>query len=429
MKLLHVASLRLSLLASVVMALWSVLFYMVVMDEVNDETDDTLEDYAEVIMLRALRGEPLPKGSIGTNNQYFLHEVSENYAATQSHVRYEDRKVYIHEKQETEPARVFSQIYRTDDGRWMELEVSTPNIDKEDLKVAILLWLVVLYVSLIVVFFILNYWGMRRCMKPLYKLLQWLDNYRLGATNAPLDNNTVISEFRRLNEVVTRSTRRSEELHEQQRQFIGNASHEIQTPLAICQNRLEMMLDDDTLTEAQMGELLKVRHTLDHLSRLNRSLLLLCKIEGGQFLNHAPVDFAELLRRTLPDYEDFYGARQITTETRCEASAPRWEMDESLGSVLLTNLLKNAYVHNRPGGRVSIVMAEGRLSVANTGTTDEPLDEVAIFSRFYHTPGKSASTGLGLPIVRAICQRYGLQVSYRCEAGLHVFEVTAEKDR
>lgn len=424
MKLLHVVTLRLSLLAAVIMALWSVLFYMVVMDEVNDETDDTLEDYAEVIMLRALRGEPLPGESSGSNNQYFLREVSPEYAATQVHVRYADRAVYIKEKRETEPARVFSQIYQTDDGRWMELEVSTPNIDKQDLKVSILLWLVVLYVSLLIVFFILNYWGMRRSTRPLYRLLNWLDHYRLGGTNAPLNNPTNISEFRQLNEVVIRSTHRNEELHQQQRQFIGNASHEMQTPLAICQNRLEYLLEDDTLTEAQMGEILKVRRTLDQLSRLNQSLLLLCKIEGGQFPNQSPIDFVQLLHRVLPDYEELYGTRQIRTETQCADSAPCWQMDENLASVLLTNLIKNAYTHNRPGGTVRITLAAGRLRVANTGAEDVALDEQAIFSRFYHTPGKSTSTGLGLPIVRAICQRYNLRVDYHFEGGMHTFEVS-----
>lgn len=427
MKLLHIAALRLSLLAAAVLALWSCLFYAVVVDEVTDETDDTLEDYAEVLMLRALRGEPLPQAASGSNNQYFLRAVSEAYAQSRSHVRYEDREVYIEEKRETEPARVFTQIYLGGDGRWMELEVSTPFLDKEDLLQSIVLWLTLLYAALVVSIFAINYWGMRRCMRPLYRLLDWLRRYRPGAENAPLDNETRISEFRRLNEAVSGSVRRSEQLHEQQRQFVANASHEMQTPIAVCQNRLELLLDDGTLGERQMGDLLKVRHTLERMSRLNRSLLLLCKIEGGQFPDHRPVDFAALLRRLLPDYEELYAARSITTEARTAPTAPRWEMDESLASVMLTNLLKNAYVHNRAGGRVSVTLAEERLRVANTGETDGPIDAEAAFSRFHHTQGKAHSTGLGLPIVQAVCRRYGLTVSYRFEPPMHVFEVEKVK--
>lgn len=427
MKLLHVATFRLSLLAAVLMGIWSVLFFMTVMDEVNDEVDDSLEDYAEAIMLRALRGEPLPTGSSGSNNQYFLRPVSAEYADSHAHVRYEDRSVYIREKHEHEPARVFTQIYRRDDGGWMELEVSTPNIEKSDLRRAITLWMSVLYAGLMLVAFVLNYWGMRRCMRPLYRLLDWLTAYRLGSTNEPLVNPTGISEFRQLNEAAQQSMARNEELHELQRQFIANASHELQTPIAVCQNRIELLIDDDTdpLTEHQMGELLKVRQTLERLSRLNRSLLLLCKIEGGQFADTAVTDLAAIVRRLLPDYEELYASRRhITTTCSAEASAPHWQMDESLATALVANLLKNAYLHNRTGGSVSITLASQRLTIANTGTDDSPLDAEAIFRRFSHSPGHEGSTGLGLPIVSAICARYGLCIDYRFANGRHVFAIT-----
>ena len=96
-------------------------------------------------------------------------------------------------------------------------------------------------------------------------------------------NDTKVIEFRRLNEAANRYAERAESLFERQKQFIGNASHEMQTPLAICRNRLEMLVDDGSaLTEAQLGEILKVQGTLDYLVRLNRSLLLLSKIENGQ---------------------------------------------------------------------------------------------------------------------------------------------------
>ncbi len=429
MKLLHAISCRLSFAVAIVMAIWSVLFYMAVMEEVNDETDDALGDYAEVIMLRALRGEPLPDESTGSNNQYFLREVSPEYAAAHTHIRYEDRDVFIMQRREHEPARVLSQIFHTDDGGWMELEVSTPHIEKAELKEAIALWLVILYAGLALAVVALNYFSTHRAMRPLYRLLDWLDNYRLGEKNAPLDNPTRIEEFSRLNKAATSSMERNEKLHEQQRQFIANASHEIQTPLAICQNRLELLLEDEALSEQQMGEIISIRRTLNGLSRLNRSLLLLCKIEGGRFPNPTPVCFGNLLQRLLPDFQELYAARSVRTETRHSAEAPCWEMDESLAETLLNNLLKNAYVHNRPGGMVRICLGKHSLTVSNTGETDTPLDGEAIFNRFYHTPGRAASTGLGLPIVKAVCQRYGLKVAYRHEKRMHVFEVSDKEFR
>lgn len=421
MRLLHVVTLRLSLLAAVVMAFWSVLFYFALVDEVNDETDDALEDYAEAVIIRSLAGEPLPSESNGTNNQYFLREVTADYAAARSHVRYEDRDVYIKEKKETEPARVISYIYRTGAGRWMEVEVCTPTIEKDDLRRAILLWMVLLYATLLAGIAAINLWGVHLSMRPLHRLLAWLDGYVPGSSHAPLRNPTSISEFRHLNEVAVRAIGRSEALHEQQKLFVGNASHELQTPLAACAARIEMLLDDETLTERQMGELWKVRRTLQTLSRLNRSLLLLCKIEGGQFSGRRRVALNRAVLEPLPDFREIYAARRIRVETELDADF-LVEMDETLATTLTANLLKNAFVHNREGGTVRLASGPDFLRIGNTGVPD-PLDASLVFTRFYHTPGKQSSSGLGLSIAQAICRLYGLALSYRHERGLHVFEV------
>lgn len=421
LKLLHVITFRLLAWTAAVLAFWAVLFYFAVMDEVEDETDDSLEDYAELIIVRSLAGEPLPSADSGTNNQFYLHEVSPAYAAAHSHVRYEDREVYIRQKRETEPARVLTYIFRHDDGRWMELEVSTPHIDKADLRRAIFGWLVCLYGAFLVCLVVVNVWAVRRSMRPLRVLLDWLDNYRLGHSARTLRNPTRIDEFRKLNEAVARSTERNERSFEQQKRFIGNASHEMQTPLAVCCGRIEMMLEDESLPPAQVEEIVKVLHTLQGLSRMNRSLLLLCKIDNGQFPDAEPVDVGAVVGRLLPDYESAYASRRIRVSLGQEGQ-PVWQMDAGLAATLVGNLLKNAFVHNVEGGEVRVSVSASGLRVANTGV-DTPLDPKLIFARFYHTPGKRSSTGLGLSVVKAIGRLYGLSVDYAFENGLHVFSV------
>lgn len=424
MKLLHVVTWRLSVVMAVVLGAWSFCFYWAVMDEVTDEVDDSLEDYAEVLILRSLSGEQMPSSKGGSNNQYSLREVSAEYAAQHSPITYEDREVYIEEKRETEPARVLTYIYRNESGGFMELEVSTPHIDKEDMRQAIFCWMLFLYLALLLMLIVVNVWIFRRNMRPLYVLLEWFERYRLGDRNAVLDNPTRIYEFRQLNEAARRYTERSEELFEQQKQFIGNASHEMQTPLAVCLNRLEMLAEDEGLTEQQMGEVLKVVRTLENLTRLNRSLLLLCKIENGQFPEAVAVTLNDILHHYLPDYEDAYAYLRIGVTVE-EKGSFRWTMNESLASTLLTNLLKNAYVHNVRGGSIRIVVTDTTFAVSNTGAEGK-LDERLIFTRFYHSRRKEGSTGLGLSLVAAICHLYGLSVAYRYEQGMHRFELRPE---
>lgn len=425
MKLLHVVTLRLSLLATVVLALWSVFFYMAVVKEVDDETDDQLEIYAEQILRRALAGEELPTGSSGSNNQYFLRDVSHEYASVHEHVRYEDREVFIKERNETEPARVLTYIYRKDNGEYMELEVSTPTIEKSELREAIALWLVFLFCGLMLAMALLHFWIIGRNMRPLHRLLAWLESYTPGVKPLPLNNATTVDEFRKLNEVTVEAVTRSEQLHEQQKQFIGNASHEMQTPLAVCTGRLEMLLDDESLTEQQMGELLKVHNTLETLAKMNRSLLLLSKIDGGQFPDKKKVNFNLLLAQFLPDYEMVYAQKHIHIVVD-EKGDFVLDMDESLATTLLTNLLKNAFVHSPAGQQIHIVADSHRLRIANAAM-GEALNEELIFTRFYHTAGQRHSTGLGLPIVRAISKLYGFHVGYEYADGQHIF--TVEKAR
>lgn len=422
MKLLHVFTVRLSVLAIVVLGLWSVLFYYGIIAEIHDETDDALEDYAETIMIRALSGEELSSLSAGTNNQYFMHPVTAEYAQKHLHVYYEDRNVYIKEKKEYEPARVLTHIFQMDDGSWMSLEVSTPTIEKKDLIEAIFLWMAILYGVLIVCVVLTNYLGTHQNMRPLYKLLKWVNSYTPGKKNEPLNNPTKIKEFQQLNEVISNAIKRSEDLHAQQKQFIGNASHEIQTPLAVCIGRLEILMNDEGLTEQQMMEVIKIRRTLDNLSKMNRSLLLLSKIEGGQFAKKVNVDFEAILKNSVPDYDMVFGHQNIKTTLTCEQPFCH-DMDESLATTLINNLLKNAYIHNVENGEVQIRLSQYGMRIENTGAA-EPLRETEIYNRFYHTPGKKTSTGLGLPIVQAICALYDLNIKYLFENNRHCFVIS-----
>lgn len=421
MRLLHVITLRLSLLATLILFCWSVFFYYTIMNEVNDEVDDSLEDYAEMIIIRSVRNEALPTASSGSNNQFFLREITPQYAAQTPHVRYEDRDVFIEEKDEFEPARVLTYIFQNDDGKFFELEVSTPHIDKKDLREAIFYWIVFLFLAILLCILLLNLWTIGHSMRPLRKLLRWLDKYRVGEDNRPLDNPTKIYEFRKLNEVVKESIERTEVAYEQQKMFIGNASHEMQTPLAICSSRLEMLLEDPSLTERQMEEIVKTRQTLEQLSRMNRSLLLLTKIDNGQFADVADVNFTESIQRLLPDYEMVYASKNIRLQTELQGDFIV-RMDESLAQTLLSNLLKNAFVHNHEGGEITIKATTDSLLFENTGAP-ESLNKDYIFERFYHSSDNRQSLGLGLAVVKAICQRYGLRIDYAFNNGKHAFTI------
>lgn len=406
----------------VIITLWGVFFYYAVMDEVNDETDDTLEDYSEIIITRFLAGQEMPAQADGTNNSYYLNEISEEYADEFEKIRYSDEMIYIPEKKETEPARVLKTIFKDADEQYYELTVSIPNIEKEDLREAILHWIVFLYFTLLITILLINLWVLHRSMRPLYILLKWLDRYTINGDNPILENKTTITEFKKLNEAAIRHAKRNKNLFEQQKQFISNASHELQTPLAICRNRLEMLADNDTLTEEQLTEIFKTQSTLDYIIRLNKSLLFLSKIDNGQFHEIKEISFNELVHKLLPDYEEAYGYLNIKTHIE-EKGTFTVGMDEALSGALVSNLLKNAFVHNRQAqGELYIEINSDSITMFNTGDEGK-LDETHLFERFRQgKTKKEGSTGLGLSIMAAICKTYRLQIRYFYN-GKHGFEI------
>ena len=404
---------------------WAVFFYLGIMSEVNDEVDDSLEDYSELIITRSLAGKELPAHDSGSNNQYFLREVDESYVRSHQAISYRDSMIYIKEKNETEPARILTTIFKDKENRHYELSVFTPTIEKRDLQEAIFHLLIALFATLLIAILVINIWVFRRSMKPFYQLLNWLDKYRLGQENEPLDISTDTSEFRKLNETVKRYASHSEEIYRQQKLFIGNASHEIQTPLAVCQNRIEMLMEDESLNEEQLSELAKTYQTLEYVSKLNKSLLLLSKIDNSQFVDTTTVSINELVHRYMDDYQEVYDYKEIQI-TLNEKENFHLQINETLATMLITNLLKNAYVHNNEHGTIQIEIGKDYITFSNSGDL-QPLEEKRVFERFYQGKKKEGTTGLGLAIVAAICRQCSLAVSYRFVNNMHEFHVTNNK--
>lgn len=422
MKLFHLVIGRLSLVMFLILTVWASFFYFAVMDEVTDEIDDELEEYAETLIKSYKAGESMPNRSSGSNNQYFFREVDQQYALSHPECSIKDEVVYIESMKDDEPARVLTTIFSIDNVRWAELKISTPTIEKEDLRHAILGWVVFLYVALLLTIILVNIWVFVRHTKPLYILLDWIQHFRLGKENKPLNNQTRISEFRQLNEAVMKTSERSSRLFEEQKQFIGNASHEIQTPIAICMNRIEMLLEDDQLPEKSLDELAKIWHTLENMSRTNKSLLLLTKIDNNQFVEEEDCDLNEIMARYLTDFEEVYAYRKIKVCLQKE-EAFIVHMNESLAGILAANLLKNAFVHNNDGGAIHITTGSTSLSISNNGHSTA-LDKDLLFRRFYQGHKKEGSTGLGLAIAYSICKVSHLHLSYNYADGQHTFTLS-----
>ena len=422
MKLIHRVTLRLALVIMPVLLLWATVFYFTMVHQVNDETDDSLDDYAEMIAHRVIAGEELPTPGDGSNNTYSIEllPATERYYDSES---YDDHEVYIPMKQENEPARVLTKIFHDTDGTAYKLTVSTPTFERDDIIRTILIQIAIIYAVLLFAILGVTVMVFKLSMKPLYSLLKWLDGYRPGNGTAGFPDEETVVEFRKLTQAARETIERAENHLERQKQFIGNASHELQTPLAVLGNRIEWMMDNNTLTEEQLTELSKMRQSIHRLVRLNRTLLLLSKIDNGHFLDRSDVDIVPIIENELEVYKEIFDGKGLV----CNVKVPQHfvvPMDEMLATTMVGNLIKNAFVHSSTGGTIDIVISHNELSVSNNG--DAPLDESRLFDRFY-TSGKTGSTGLGLALVKSIAGYYNFALSYRFADGKHRFVLGLKK--
>lgn len=405
----------------VTLILWGWLSYGTMVRKIHADTDLILKDYAEDIIMRKLSGQEMPERFNGAYNTYYIREVTADYAASVPSVVYDEAEAFLRSQEEFASSRVRRQIFMDSDDRYFEITVSVPTFEQEVLVEHVLSWTVLLFVVLLISLIVIGILVVNYNMRPFEALLKWMDAYVPGENGAPVPSDTDILEFRKLASVVRDAVDRFENQYEERRLFIGNVSHELQTPLAVCSNTLEVLLDRPDLSEDVAGELVRLQRSLRHLIRLNRTLLLLTKIENGQFPDVTDVDLGKMLEDSKCLNDEIYEYKGLAVSMRRDAVLT-CRMNEQMASVLVGNLMKNAYLHSPQGGSVEIVVFDGGFSISNQG--DTPLDESRIFRRFYQPSGrKEGSTGLGLALVYSVCARNDMDVRYSFLEGRHYFIV------
>ena len=424
MKLLSYTYRKLALLLFLLMAVWGVLFYYAIIDEVVDETDDTLENYGEILMESALHDPSILETEGSLMSFYKFTPISEEEGRHYRQVFY-DATVYIELEDEDEPVRVMCTAFRMPDGQYYELKLMISILERDDMVEAMLWYLGALFLLFLICTSIGIQLVLKGVFRPLHRLLDWLHCIQPGKEVPPLDNPTKIREFRQLSDAALDMGNRSYKAYEEQKQFIENASHELQTPLAIVRGKVELLAESEGMTEQQMEQLDEIYATLGRAVKLNKSLLLLSRIENGQYTEMEVVSVDEILDELLPDLMDIYEHKQVRLIRKREEQPFIIRCNHSLAQILVSNLVKNSLLHNREEGELQVLTTPTSLVIKNTG--DVPLDGEKLFRRFYHgMDGKKDSTGLGLAIARSIALSSSLKLTYEWQDGMHTFRLVKE---
>lgn len=421
MKLLYKITLTLLVPLSLTIGIWGWLSYRTMSKKIHADTDLILKSYSSDIIMRLLSGKELPERFNGAYNTYYIQSLTPEEAADSPAVEYGEAEAFLKSQEDFASSRIRSQIFQDNEGNFRKITVSLPTFEQDMLIEHVFWWTMLLFIVLLASVLAIGLVLLNYNMKPLYRLLDWIDRYEPGVQGSKVPSDTDIVEFRKLASAIEHAVTRFETQYEERKIFIGNASHELQTPLAVCSNRIEMMLEHPDMTEALAEEMIKVHRSLSGLIRLNKTLLLLSKIENGQFPQTADVDMNALAKESIELHQEIYDHKNISAEIDGEDRFVH-RIDEQMASVLIGNLVKNAFLYTPSGGTINVRMWKTGFSISNTGNA--PLDKDKVFRRFYQPSGrKEGATGLGLALAYSVCMNNGMDITYDFINDRHIFSI------
>jgi len=300
-----------------------------------------------------------------------------------------------------------------------EVIIQEPETETDDLIQLILVITFIIAVFFILMLFVINRFLLQKMWKPFQFILAQIQRFNLSTQTGITVQETDITEFEDLNNAVLSMSGKVNQEYHSLKNFTENASHEMQTPLAVLNARLDLLIQNDDISEKEIGQLQEMYGAVNRLTRLNKSLLLLTKIENRQFSETESVQLDQLIEEKIIQFSDLISARNITIEK--EIRPTELKMNHQLAEIVINNLLTNSINHNHENGSITISLEQDELMISNTGSS-LIVDSEKVFERFQKS-GHSEGLGLGLAIVKQICDRYNFIIRYSQNEDLHIIRL------
>ncbi|MGC4022247.1 MAG: HAMP domain-containing sensor histidine kinase [Cyclobacteriaceae bacterium] len=404
--------------ATAVLLVTAPIFYFVTQHLYIDEANETLKLHKkefERYRLPHLKHEDIDRWNHSNRDEKILRGRPKHKKNRFSTVFYYD--TLSHER---EPYRELTSPIEID-GKHYTYTAKINLVEREDVIESIALLFLGLTGALLVGLYFITKVMSAKLWKPFYSSLDYIEKFEIDKSVKGKLPSTTINEFDRLNSSIERLIEKNTSIFNSQREFVENAAHELQTPLAVVQGKLEALFQQTNLTPEQSEALEKLNGAVTRLIRLNRNLLLLSRIDREQFQQEESISVGELISKNLEFFTEQALPKQIriNIDTKGEATLTA---NLSLTEILLSNLFLNAIRHNITGGTINITLTDKGISIANTGQPT-PLPSENIFNRFSKIDPSSQGTGLGLAIVKKIAELNKWNIQYTFENNLHIFSI------
>jgi len=319
---------------------------------------------------------------------------------------------------ENEPYRILNSKI-TVEGKPYAFSSRINLVESKDLIINVAMLFIALLLLLLLGIYFITKIVSKNLWLPFYQTLEKLEEYDTDKNAIIEFNETGIEEFYRLNTTLAKLIFRNNSVFNSQKEFIENAAHEMQTPLAVFKSKLELLQQQSHFSSENYEILQQVNFTISRLTKLNKNLLLLSRVENQQFKELDAIDWTAILQKFYSFYKEQAQVKNISTELIINAN-PLTQANLVLVEILISNLFLNAIRHNKIGGKAIVTSYTNEIQFCNSGE-EKALETNKLFERFSKNNPSKEGTGLGLSIVKKICEQNNWKIEYKFENSLHYF--------
>lgn len=420
MKLLAKTSLYYLIFSIPILILSGYVCFHIITREVRQSNNELLLNRKELIENYLKENDTISLKIITKSSEATIKKIAEINAKEIAAPIFSDTLIYDKKENELAENRLVSSVFKVGNTNY-SIKIWRSTLEYNELFRGIFTSLVILLILLFVTYLIINFWISKTVWKPFYQTVSNLKKFRASDNVIPRLANTSVTEFDELNLSLNVMMQKMIVDFNSQKKFTENASHEIQTPLAVIKSKIDLLIQSENLKENEVKLIVAIDYACSKIIRLNKTFLLLTKIENRQFNTTEKVSFENTVDNSLVFFEEHIQANKIEIIKNIESDFCVL-MNADLCLVLVNNLLQNAIRHNINSGNIEIYIAKNKIIISNLGV-DYPIDS-QLFERFHKNSTSQESLGLGLSIVKEIAEVSGLVFNYKFTNCKHCFILT-----
>jgi len=387
--------------------------YFSVRNIVSANLNSILIEKKEEIILQSKFNELTNFKSKNININICQNVFEENYSDT---VLIENEKYVLYRKLD---------FLLTQNNKNYKVSILEPQKRTDLLIIKLVIMILGLAFLFFLILFFVNRHSIKSTLKVFYKTIQKLEKFDINSNKDFKLDTASTFEIKKMNSVIQKMADSLKRDFESQREYIENVSHELQTPLAIINSKLDELIQSENLSQIQIEKLAVILESTNRLSKINQALIFLTKIDNRLFSAESKFCLNNLVTEQLEMYTDVINEKEINLKTNFTQNL-NITMHKQLAETMISNLIRNSIIYNNEQKKVNIFIKNDSLIISNTGEK-LTFPENKIFDRFKKSNLSNRSLGIGLSVVKSICNLYTFDIKYRHNK-MHTFTIKFSKN-